>query len=126
MINKFIGGVIAIILSLSVKPALTQPALANGYAVQHFTDENGLPQNSINDLLFDEDGYLWLASQVGLIRFDGNSFKLFYPDDKPVLESYVQYLGRNEKGVLHKQNSFFLKNFKLVGLPGLEPGTKAL
>jgi signal transduction histidine kinase len=103
MINKFIGGVIAIILSLSVKPALTQPALANGYAVQHFTDENGLPQNSINDLLFDEDGYLWLASQVGLIRFDGNSFKLFYPDDKPVLESYVQYLGRNDKGVIYFQ-----------------------
>jgi signal transduction histidine kinase len=103
MINKFIGGVIAIILSLSVKPALTQPAVANGYAIQHFTDENGLPQNSINDLLFDEDGYLWLASQVGLIRFDGNSFKLFYPDDKPVLESYVQYLGRNDKGVIYFQ-----------------------
>jgi signal transduction histidine kinase len=103
MIDKYIRGAIAIFLSLSVRPALTQPTLANGYAVQHFTDENGLPQNSVNDLLFDGDGYLWLASQVGLIRFDGNSFRLFYPDDKPVLESYVQNLGRNEKGELYFQ-----------------------
>jgi ligand-binding sensor domain-containing protein len=103
MRDKFIRGVIAIFFCLSVKPALTQPTLVNGYVVQHFTDENGLPQNSVNDLLFDGDGYLWLASQVGLIRFDGSSFKLFYPDDKPVLESYVQYLGRNGKGEIYFQ-----------------------
>jgi len=91
------------ILSLSVTPALTQSDSSNGYSVQHFTDENGLPQNSINDLLFDNDGYLWLASQVGLVCFNGNSFKLYYPNDKRVMESDILFLGKNDKGTLYFQ-----------------------
>lgn len=101
MINKVF--LIFIILSLSVTPALTQSDSSNGYSVQHFTDENGLPQNSINDLLFDNDGYLWLASQVGLVRFNGSSFKLYHPSDKPVMESNILYLGKNDKGALYFQ-----------------------
>src|ERR1700750_181178 len=101
MINKAL--LLFTFLSLSVIPALTQPDSSNGYSVQHFTDENGLPQNSINDLLFDNDGYLWLASQVGLVRFNGNSFKLYYPNDKPIMESNIVALGKNEKGMLYFQ-----------------------
>jgi signal transduction histidine kinase len=103
MINKIVRFLIFISLSLSVTPALTQPDHVNGYSVQHFTDENGLPQNSINNLLFDKNGYLWLASQVGLVRFNGSSFKLYYPDDKPVMESNIVYLGKNDKGIIYFQ-----------------------
>jgi signal transduction histidine kinase len=103
MINKFIRFWSWIPLLLSAIPSLSQYELVNGYAVQHFTDENGLPQNSINDLLFDKDGYLWLASQVGLVRFNGASFKLYYPDDKPVMESNIVYLGKNDKGNIYFQ-----------------------
>ncbi|HEY4287665.1 MAG TPA: ATP-binding protein [Puia sp.] len=94
---------IFIVLSLSATPALTQPDSSNGYSVQHFTDENGLPQNSINDMLFDNDGYLWLASQVGLVRFNGRSFKLFYPNDKPIMESNILYLGKDHRGIFYFQ-----------------------
>src|ERR1700722_5648037 len=103
MINTFIRFLIVIILLLSVRPALTQPIPVSGYAVQHFTDENGLPQNSINDLLFDKNGYLWLASQVGLVRYDGSSFKLYYPNDKPIMESNITLLGKDEKGSIYFQ-----------------------
>ncbi|HEV2482911.1 MAG TPA: triple tyrosine motif-containing protein, partial [Puia sp.] len=88
---------------MSVRPALTQPVPINGYAVQHFTDDNGLPQNSINDLLFDENGYLWLASQVGLVRYDGSSFQLYYPGDKPAMESNILWLGKDGKGSVYFQ-----------------------
>jgi signal transduction histidine kinase len=101
MINKVF--LIFTILSLSVTPALTQPDSSNGYSVQHFTDENGLPQNSINDMLFDNDGYLWLASQVGLVRFNGSSFKLYYPNDKPIMESNILYLGKDHRGTFYFQ-----------------------
>jgi len=103
MINKFIRFLISIVLFFSATPALTQPGSVNGYSVQHFTDENGLPQNSINDLLFDKDGYLWLASQVGLVRFNGSSFKLYYPDDEPVMEANIMYLGKNDQGTIYFQ-----------------------
>src|SRR5258708_17380797 len=101
MINQFIRYSIIAILFFINTPVLSQPDVVNGYSVQHFTDENGLPQNSINDLLFDKDGYLWLASQVGLVRFNGSAFKLYYPDDKPVMESNIITLGKNEKGLLY-------------------------
>ena len=103
MITRFITFHLFTILLLSVIPALAQPDPANGYYIQHFTDENGLPQNSINDLLFDKEGYLWLGSQVGLVRFNGYSFKLYYPDDKPAMESNVQMLGKNNKGTIYFQ-----------------------
>jgi len=104
MINKFIRFFcIYIPLFLSVNLSLAQPDPSSGYFIQHFTDENGLPQNSINDLLFDDEGYLWLGSQVGLVRFNGHSFKLFYPDDKPVMESDVISLGKNSRGHIYFQ-----------------------
>src|ERR1700743_1557693 len=105
MINKFSWFLTVIILSLSVRPALTQPIPVNGYSVQHFTDENGLPQNSINDLLFDKNGYLWLASQVGLVRYDGSSFQLYYPNDKAVMESNIALLGKDYKGSIYFQTT---------------------
>src|SRR6201991_1500652 len=112
MINKVF--LIFIILSLSVTPALTQSDSSNGYSVQHFTDENGLPQNSINDMLFDNDGYLWLASQVGLVRFNGSSFKLYYPNDKPIMESNILYLGKDHRGTFYFQTD----DHNLYSYPG--------
>src|SRR6266851_5367399 len=101
MIDKFIRFWSVIVLSLPITPALAQLEPVSGYTIQHFTDENGLPQNSINDLLFDKGGYLWLATQVGLVRFNGSSFKLYYPDDKPVMESNITVLGKNDKGAIY-------------------------
>jgi signal transduction histidine kinase/ligand-binding sensor domain-containing protein len=39
--------------------------------------DNGLPQNSVNDILQTPDGYLWLATFGGLVRFDGVRFAVF-------------------------------------------------
>lgn len=42
-----------------------------------WNDSNGLPSNSVSDIVQDEAGYIWLASYDGLIRFDGLSFTEF-------------------------------------------------
>jgi ligand-binding sensor domain-containing protein len=56
-------------------------ALASNATAQHrfdsWTTENGLPQNSVNDILQTRDGYLWLATLGGLVRFDGVRFVVF-------------------------------------------------
>ena len=36
-----------------------------------------MPQNSIRDILQTRDGYLWLATEGGLVRFDGARFVVF-------------------------------------------------
>ncbi|WEK18827.1 MAG: ATP-binding protein [Candidatus Pedobacter colombiensis] len=47
------------------------------YSIKHYSDVNGLPQNSIKSIAKDDTGYLWLVSEGGLIRFDGDYFMLF-------------------------------------------------
>ena len=42
-----------------------------------WTLEDGLPQNSVNDIIQTRDGYLWLATFGGLVRFDGLTFTVF-------------------------------------------------
>ena len=44
---------------------------------QSWTRQTGLPANGINAITQTKDGYLWLGTQNGLVRFDGNEFKLF-------------------------------------------------
>ncbi|MES2617463.1 MAG: ATP-binding protein [Bacteroidota bacterium] len=49
----------------------------NSVLINHLTDVNGLPQNSIKGLVKDKLGYLWIATENGLARFDGHKLKLF-------------------------------------------------
>jgi len=65
--------------------ALTcQPALAGGpvkaitqYNQRNWQAEAGLPQHSVVAIAQTSDGYLWLGTQEGLVRFDGGRFVVF-------------------------------------------------
>jgi len=51
---------------------------ADPFIVTHYTDEHGLPQNSIKGIGQDNLGFIWLISEKGPIRYDGNGlFKTF-------------------------------------------------
>ena len=56
--------------------SLASPAAAQS-RFDVWTTENGLPQNSINDIVQTRDGFLWLATYGGLVRFDGTRFVVF-------------------------------------------------
>lgn len=53
------------------------------YHIDTWTTENGLPQNSINQAVQTRDGYIWLATNDGLVRFDGVRFKVFNKSNSP-------------------------------------------
>ncbi len=44
-----------------------------------WTSLDGLPQDSITDVLEARDGYLWITTFGGIARFDGQSFETFSP-----------------------------------------------
>ena len=44
----------------------------------HFANQHGLPQNSVNCMVEDKHGFLWLGTQGGLSRFDGYEFVNYY------------------------------------------------
>jgi len=71
-----------------IKSLLTQVALfillfsgtvnaQKTYSLTHYTGENGLPQNSIKTLFADQEGFIWLGTEDGLVRFDGQRFYNF-------------------------------------------------
>ncbi len=44
---------------------------------------NGLSNNNVNDVLRDNRGFLWIATNDGLCRYDGpDNFKIYYAEDK--------------------------------------------
>ena len=47
------------------------------YRFDYWTADNGLPQNSVRDIVQTRDGYLWPATFDGLVRFDGVRFTVF-------------------------------------------------
>jgi ligand-binding sensor domain-containing protein/two-component sensor histidine kinase len=54
------------------------PAKAITQYVHHaWLTETGLPATGINDIAQGPDGYLWLANEVGVVRFDGVAFKTY-------------------------------------------------
>ena len=55
------------------------------YAVQRWTVLDGLPNNTINDIIPASDGYIWLATNEGLVRFDGAHFTVFNTTNTPQL-----------------------------------------
>ncbi|MEJ7710440.1 MAG: two-component regulator propeller domain-containing protein [Pyrinomonadaceae bacterium] len=57
--------------ALNPKKAITQ------YTYDVWTTSDGLPHNQINRIVQTRDGYMWLGTPVGLVRFDGLRFTLF-------------------------------------------------
>lgn len=47
------------------------------YTVSHYTSDNGLQQNSVKSIAMDSEGFVWLATEDGLARFDGRQFYVF-------------------------------------------------
>jgi len=42
---------------------------------QNYTTEHGLPSSEIHCTVEDKNGYIWIATDNGLSRFDGYEFK---------------------------------------------------
>ncbi|WP_315822445.1 two-component regulator propeller domain-containing protein [Paraflavitalea speifideaquila] len=59
------------------------------YALRHYTDENGLPQNSIKFIAPDKKGFVWLATENGLVRFDGQRFRVFNKSNLALASSRI-------------------------------------
>lgn len=64
----------AIILLLSPE---AKASLAEILRFEHYNTARGLSQNTATSILCDSKGYLWIGTNNGLNRFDGNKFRVF-------------------------------------------------
>lgn len=57
--------------------------------VEFFVDSwdrnNGFPQSPVHEIAQSPDGYLWIGTERGLVRFDGARFKVFHARDSKVI-----------------------------------------
>ena len=77
---------VALVLTCALAAAALEPStpLAN-YGRQAWLMENGLPQNTVQALIETRDGFVWVGTEVGLVRFDGNGFAVFDRNSSPAL-----------------------------------------
>lgn len=48
-----------------------------------WTTNDGLPQNTVGAIVQDNDGFVWLGTQEGLVRYDGTEFRVFDRTNTP-------------------------------------------
>src|SRR5690349_7974014 len=59
----------------------------NRYSRQTWAIESGLPQNTVHAIAQTRDGYIWLGTEAGLVRFDGLKFVVYDSQNSPQLKS---------------------------------------
>lgn len=62
-------------------------ALPTHFQFRHYNIENGVSSNGIASILQDQKGYIWLGTDNGLSRFDGNQF-VFYQKNNPLYPDF--------------------------------------
>jgi signal transduction histidine kinase/ligand-binding sensor domain-containing protein len=70
-------------------PALVASNLLRDQVLTTWTTEQGLPQNFITSLAQTSDGFLWVGTMNGLVRFDGLHFRGFSQDGPPELQGFI-------------------------------------
>ncbi|QFU23921.1 PAS domain-containing protein [Shewanella eurypsychrophilus] len=65
------------VLLLSLLVSHWAIAIASPIHFDFYAEEQGLSMNTVTDIETDDEGYLWVATQNGLNRFDGKDFKLY-------------------------------------------------
>jgi signal transduction histidine kinase/ligand-binding sensor domain-containing protein len=107
--------------SLSANKSLTQ------YTQTVWTQAQGLPQDTIRAIAQTQDGYLWLGTDEGLVRFDGYEFVTYTKADGSLPSDDVIALTVGRSGTLwigtsdglSRYSNRQFKNFTVKdGLPG--------
>ena len=96
---------------------------------KHFKIEQGLSQATINDIVQDKFGFVWLATQDGLNRFDGTEFKQFKPiksDSTSISGNYINkvfvdsseniWIGTMESGICYYDSKLEIFNKVILNL----------
>ncbi len=79
---------------------------AEGYSAVLYDNHNGLPTSEANAIVQTEEGFIWIGSYSGLIRYDGNTFENMSIDAgiSSVVSLYVDsqnrlWIGTNDSGI---------------------------
>ncbi|MFY0683977.1 MAG: response regulator [Balneola sp.] len=86
---------LTILLITSVQVFAYQPTrvpfnwddISNQYQIRNYSIKDGLPINSANQIIHHTDGFLYIATNDGLAKFDGDRFVVFDTNSDPTMQS---------------------------------------
>lgn len=77
---KFFLSITVLLFEMTfLKAQSLQNQLSNdkNWIVTTYNSLNGMPQNTVTDIVKDKNGMFWLSTQDGVVRFDGHRIKTF-------------------------------------------------
>ena len=102
------------------------------YLIKNWTIDNGLASNALRNIIQTKDGYIWIASYSGVVRFDGIDFYVYNSLNTNALrtdaikvlhedKNGVLWIG-TQKGIILYQNNKFYRNNELEFLDSCNIG----
>jgi len=82
MINVSKTGILLVLFFLIGSADLRGQYLSEDFI--HYSIKDGLSDNNVSSFLQDNQGYLWISTEHGLNRFNGNEFENFHTNTIPV------------------------------------------
>ncbi|MCP4215573.1 MAG: helix-turn-helix domain-containing protein [bacterium] len=99
--RRFVIGVVVIIFFLIPLWGLDPSLDLDDYLIDHWGVDAGLPADNVRCLAQTPDGYLWVGTYGGLVRFDGVRFQAMDSGDKArTLDSTTRSLHVDRRGAL--------------------------
>jgi signal transduction histidine kinase/ligand-binding sensor domain-containing protein len=120
------GRFLRLLAHLTILFCLVAPADAQ-YGFEVWTVDNGMPENEIRGITQTPDGYLWIATFNGLVRFDGVHLTVFNRETPGLLSNQfgtmIQgrdgdlWLNSVDRGVVRYHNGMFRAYGRQYGVP---------
>jgi ligand-binding sensor domain-containing protein len=89
------------LLLIAVIPAIVSAEDIRNWRFEHLTVNEGLSQNTVEEIFQDSRGYMWFATKNGVNLYDGLSFRIFrYERDNPnsMASSWVNAIAEDLEG----------------------------
>ena len=78
------------------------------YNIRHYTNENGLPAIGVTGIQLDKsNGFLWIGTQGGLVKFDGRNFTNFGLVKGGAVASRITLMTQDRQGIIYCEDANF-------------------
>ncbi|MDE5858930.1 MAG: HD domain-containing protein [Oscillospiraceae bacterium] len=119
ILKRIVGSAVSAALFCTALPILAAADNEVPYVVTVYNENNGLPTGEANTVLQTSDGYIWIGSYGGLVRYDGTNFRNYSMEDEGGLASSSVrslfedsngrlWIGTNDAGVFVMENDKFI------------------
>jgi len=108
---------------VSLPVAITAQSLPDKIAFEEYGVAEGLPEEFVRSVIQDDQGFIWLATQNGLVKYDGYNFKVYRGVSDKKDSTSIRLKGGNGGLIKGKDGTLWVGNYG-GGLASFDPKTE--